>query len=174
MKIPRELLEAPMDELLGDDLLGAFKKLGYTGIPIWTNTGCAFFCYMDKKTCRQVKSAVHNVKLEYHEIDGCPLLRFDIKIYDQPVQPLHFDVFPNVQNEHHLLAIEALTVQEWLIFHWYGPDFKYTGSTGVHWREEQRVATAAMINQAKELVARTGGGNFDKAKAKFMAENPIS
>jgi len=173
MKIPRELLHAPMDEILGDDLLGAFKILGYTGIPVWTNTGCAFFCYMDKKTCRQVKSAVHSVKLEYHEIDGCPLIRFDVRVYDQPIDPLHFDAFSNVQDEHHLAALEALAEQEWLIFHWYRPDFKYTGSTGIHWTPEQRFAAAAILQQARDLVCLTDGGNFDRAKARYITENPL-
>jgi hypothetical protein len=162
-----------MDDLMSGDLKKSFEMLGYGGRPLWTNTGCAFFCYMDKKTCRQVKGAVHNVKLEYHNIDGCPLIRFDVKVYDQIVDPLHFDAFLNISNPDHIPGIEALTEQEWLVFHWYGPDFKYSGSTAIHWPEDQRQMAKLIIDQAKEIISRTGGGDFDRAKAAFMARNPL-
>lgn len=173
MEIPRHLLQGSMDDLMSGDLKLFFKLNGYGGQPVWTNTGCAFFCYMDKRTCNSVKGAVHDVKLELHEIDGCPIIRFDVKVYDRLVDPLHFDAFINIQNPDHLPVIEALTEQDWLIFHWYGPDFKYVRSTGIRWPAEQKEVAKAIIKQARNIITRTGGGDFNQAKAKYMKENPL-
>lgn len=49
MKIPKKILQAPIDELMSGNLKEVFKRNGYGGIPEWTNMGCAFFCYMDDK-----------------------------------------------------------------------------------------------------------------------------
>jgi len=57
-----------MNELMCGDLREYFKRNGYGAVPEWTNTGCTFFCYMDNKTCRDVKGKVHKVRLEYYEI----------------------------------------------------------------------------------------------------------
>lgn len=175
MKIPRGILQAPMDELMSGDLLQFFKLHGYGGHPLWTNTGVAFFVYIDKRTIRECKGAIHDVKLELHEIDGCPLIRFDIKIYDRIGDPLHFDAFLNINrpDQNHTPLLEALMVQEWMIFHWYEPNFKYSNSTGIHWPETQRQAAKQIIEQAKEITVRTGGGNFDSAKTQYMALNPL-
>ena len=50
-----------MNELMCGDLKEIFKKIGYGGIPTWTNMGCAFFCYIDTKTCRNIKGKFHNI-----------------------------------------------------------------------------------------------------------------
>lgn len=112
MKIPKEILQASMDDLMSGYLKEVFKKIGYGGIPIWTNTGCAFFCYMDDRTCKDVKGKVHNVKMEYYEIDECSLIRFDIVVYDDIINPLHFDAFLNIMNEDHECVSETLKEQD--------------------------------------------------------------
>ena len=191
MKIPRELLQAPMNELMSGDLKKYFIKNGYNGIPEWTNTGCAFFCYMDNGTCRDVKGKVHNVKLEYYEINGFPLIRFDIVVYDRLDQPLHFDSFINICDESCVYMLGALMEQEWLIFHWYGEDFRYSGSTGIKWKEENRKWVKEIWEKGKKCVDGIGiddgidsdGINvdkkemdvrFNKVKEKFIRENPLS
>lgn len=189
MKIPKEILQAPMDDLMSGDLRKTFKKIGYGGIPEWTNTGCTFFCWMDNKTCRDVKGKVHNVKMEYYEIDGYPLIRFDVVVYDNIDNPLEFDSFLNVGNEDHGYMLGALMEQEWIVFHWYGENFKYRGSTGVRWKKENREWVKEIWEKGRECirVGGVGGVNsensmnsekdfnrmFDRAKKKFMRENPI-
>ena len=183
MKIPKEILQAPMNELMCGYLREYFINNGYGTVPEWTNTGCTFFCYMDNKTCRDVKGKVHNVKLEYYEIDDYPLIRFNIVIYDRLDQPLEFDAFLNIGDESCRYILDALMIQEWIIFHWYGEDFKYKGSTGVHWREENRKCVKDIWRKGKILIDNLKNNEvnnmeyiniFNKIKEKWIKENPLN
>ena len=174
MKLPDHILQAP-PSYLDVNMVIAFKKMGYGCLPTWTHTGCALFTHVDSRTIKGCRNAVHSIRLELHEVDGCPLIRLDVKVYDRPGDPLHMDCFLNINraDQDHEPAIEALTEQEWMVFHWYDESLKYVRSSGVPWGVEQREAAKVIIEQARAIVARTGGGDFDRAKAKFTAANPI-
>lgn len=171
-KLPPRILKAPPD-YLDENMVTAFKALGFGCLPVWTNLGCALFVHVDSKTIKDCRYAVHSVNLKLHEVDGCPLIRLDLKVYDRPRDPLHMDCFLNILNENHLPAIEALTEQEVVPFHWYDERLQYIRSSGIPWRQENREAAARIFEQARQIVERTGGGDFDAAKAKFIAENPL-
>lgn len=173
MRIPKRILQAP-PEHLDENMIRAFKQVGFSCLPTWTNHGCALFVHVDKKTIRDCQSALHSVHLELHEIDACPLLRLDIKVYDRPHDPLHMDCFLNIQDKHGVYAIEALREQNWMVFHWYDAKLKYIRSSEIHWPEEQRKEASKMVETARQIVSRTGGGDFDRAKKRFIAENPLT
>jgi hypothetical protein len=174
MKIPDHILQAP-PSYLDESMITAFKKMGYGCIPLWTSVGCALFTHVDSRTIRDCRNAVHSVKLELHEVDGCPLIRLDVKVYDRPSDPLHMDTFLNINRpgKDHNPAIEALAEQEWMIFHWYDEGLKYVRSSGVPWGMNQRETAKKIIAEARAIIGRTGGGDFDLAKVKFTAENPM-
>jgi hypothetical protein len=173
-KLPSHILAAP-PSYLDENMIAAFKQTGFGCLPVWTSHGCALFVYIDRRTIQACRYAVHSVRLELHEVDGCPLIRLDVKVYDRPGDPLRMDCFLNINREDksHLPAIEALTEQEWMVFHWYDENLEYVRSSGIKWGEEQRRAAKEIITKAQEITKRTGGGNFDRAKAKFMRENPL-
>jgi hypothetical protein len=172
MKLPPHILKAP-PEYLDENMIHAFRQLGFGCLPVWTSQGCALFVHVDSRTIRDCRYAVHSVKLELHEVDGCPLIRLDVTIYDRPDDPLRMDCFLNIKDEHQLPAIEALAEQEWLVFHWYDENLKYVRSSGIPWRPEQRQAARKIIEDARAIVNRTGGGDFNQAKEKFIQENLI-
>lgn len=171
-KIPPEVLIAP-PEYLHPEMVKAFQKVGFGAIPIWTNTGCALFVHIDRKTIKDCRNAVHLAKVELYKIDGCPLIRMDIKVYDRPDAPLHMDCFLDITDKHSTSVIEALTEQEWLVFHWYDENLTYVRSSGIRWPVEQREEMKNIIAKAKEIIERTGGGDFNRAQAKFIATHPI-
>lgn len=173
MKIPKKILQAPMDDLMSGNLKEVFKRNGYGGIPEWTSMGCAFFCYMDDRTCKDVKGKVHSIKMEYYDIDRCPLIRFDIVVYDDIINPLHFDAFLNIMNEDHECVLETLKEQDRIIFHWYDEDFKYKGSTSVKWKEENRIIASEIIEKSRECIRINGVKDFNRAKEKFMKKNTL-
>lgn len=174
MKLPSHILQAP-PEYLDENMIAAFRQIGYGCLPLWTNHGCALFVHIDTRSIKECRYAVHNVRLELHEVDGSPLIRLDMKVYDRPGDPLHMDCFLHInrQDGGHIPAIEALTEQEWIIFHWYDEKLKYIRSSGVRWPLEQREDAKKIIKEAQATITRTGGGDFDRAKAKFMQNNPI-
>lgn len=174
MKIPEHILQAP-PSYLDENMITGFRLMGFGCIPTWTNTGCALFTHVDAKTIRDCRNAVHSVKLELHEVDGCPLIRLNVKVYDRPGDPLHMDAFLNINrpDRDHEPAIEALAEQEWMVFHWYDENLKYVRSSGIHWEQLQRDTAKEIIEKAKAIIARTGGGDFDLAKARFISENPL-
>ena len=173
MKIPSHILKAP-PTYLDDNMIMAFRQMGFGCLPVWTSHGCALFVHIDTKTIKACRHAVHDVKLELHEVDDCPLIRLNVVVYDRLDDPLRMDCFLNVQDaDHQLPAIEALVEQEWMVFHWYGENLKYQRSSGIRWHQENRVAARQIIERAREIVAHTGGGDFDRAKKKFMEANPL-
>lgn len=172
MKIPKRILVAP-PEYLDENMVKAFKTIGYGCIPVWTNHGCALFVHIDSRTIKDCRYAVHSVNLELHVIDNAPLIRFDIKVYDRVDDPLHMDAFLNIQNEDHIPAIEALAEQQWMVFHWYDEDLKYVQSSSIRWQDENRKTAAEIIQKAKNVIVETGGGDFDRAKMEFMNKNPL-
>ena len=171
-RLPKEILEAP-PEYLHDEMIKAFGVIGYGSIPLWTNHGCAMFVHVDRKTIKDCKHAVHDIKLELHEIDSCPLIRFDIKVYDRVDDPLRMDAFLNIQDEGQLAAAEALGEQEWIVFHWYDENLIYVRSSGVRWSKDNQDTAFVIVRNAKRLVEENGGGDFDRAKAKFIRDNPL-
>ena len=88
------------------------------------------------------------------------MIRFEVVIYDRLDQPLEFDSFLNIGDKSYRYMLDALMIQEWIVFHWYGEDFKYRGSTGVHWREERR------IDSKNERI-------FNRVKSKFIKMFPM-
>lgn len=171
MRIPKEILAAS-PAYVDDNLRQAFEQVGFGCLPIWTSTGCTLFVQVDERTIRECRNAVHSVRLELHEVDGCPLLRLDVKVYDRPGDPLHMDCFLNVQDTDHQEVVDALAEQEWMVFHWYVPGMKYARSSGIPWPPQQREEAGEIIKKARAIVD-SGGGDFDQAKAKWMTENQL-
>jgi len=114
------------------------------------------------------------------------LIRFEVVIYDRLDQPLEFDNFLNIGDKSCRYMLDALMIQEWIVFHWYGEDFKYRGSTGVHWREERRIDSKDIIRRAEKCF-EIGGWNersgnnsdskneriFNRVKSKFIKMFPM-
>lgn len=171
-KIPSEILIAPPD-YLPPQMIEAFRQIGYGAIPQWTNMGCSLFIHIDSKTIHDCHNALHSVKLELHEVEGFPLIRLDITVYDRPDDPLRMDCFLDITSEHDMPTIEALTEQEWLVFHWYNEDLKYVRSSAIRWPEQQRKDARIILERAKEIISRNPMASFTKAKAKFIADNPL-
>lgn len=174
MKLPKHILEAP-PTYLHENVIETFRRAGFCALPLWTHTGCALLVHLDKQSIKDCRYAVHSVELELHEVDGSPLIRIVATVYDRPSDPLRMDCFLNIArtDEGHDAAILALAEQEWFVFHWYDENLQYIRSSGVSWGPEQREAAKAIIEKAREIVDRTGGGDFDRAKAKFMSENSL-
>lgn len=110
-------------------------------------------------------------------------------VYDRIDKPLHFDSFINIGNKDHEYVMDALMIQQWLIFHWYGEDFKYKGSTGVGWSEENRKFVKAIWEKGIGIVEGLKSGIegnglglsydecmiiFDIVKEKWVKENPLN
>lgn len=167
------VLVAP-PEYLDPETVKAFRLIGFGGLPKWTDKGCALFIHIDRETIEACRGAIHQVRVELHEVAGCPIIRIDVKVYDRQDDPLHFDCFLNIQNDNDVPAIEALAKQDTMVFHWYDEHLRYQRSSAINWPKEQRRAAMEIIKAAREIVSRTGGGDFDKAKAIFMEANPLN
>ncbi len=172
MRIPSHLLQAPLSHL-GDEATAAFRRMGFGCLPLWTSSGCALFVHLDLASIKACRSAINDVRLELAVIDNCPLIRLDIRIYDQPGEPLMMDCFLNIQDERCGLAIEALVEQKWLVTHWYDEDLRYVRSSAIRWGQSQREGAKRIIANARKIVSETGSSDFDRAKAKYVVMNPL-
>jgi len=171
MKVPSHILKAPPTHL-DENMIKVFNQIGFGCIPIWTDKGCSVFVHVDKRTIKESRYAVHSIVMELNEIDGCPMIRIDIKIYDDPLNPLHMDCFLNILDKQQNYSLEALCEQERLVFHWYDEDLCYVRSSAVSWSSDNRNAAKKIVEQAYQIINLTGG-DFDAAKRKFIAENPL-
>jgi len=172
MKVPPHILKAPPTHL-DENMIGVFNQIGFGCLPIWTDRGCSILVHVDRRTIKESRYAVHSIVLELHEIGGCPLIRIDIKVYDNTQNPLHMDCFLNIQDKRQNFSIEALCEQEWLVFHWYDEDLHYVRSSAVSWSLDNRNAAKKIIEQSHQIISLTSGGDFDAAKRRFIADNPL-
>lgn len=69
MKLPPHILKAPLT-YLDDNMVTAFRRQGFGYLPLWTSQGCALFVHIDTRTIKACRYAVHDAKLELHEVDG--------------------------------------------------------------------------------------------------------
>lgn len=171
-KIPSEILIV-LPDYLPLQMVEAFQIIGYGAIPQWTNTGCSLFVYMDTETINACRRAEYLLKLELLDVDGFPLIRLDITIYDRPDDPLRMDCFFNITSEYDMPMLEALSEQQWVVFHWYNEDLKYICSTAVRWPEKQRKEAKLILEKAREMISRKPSISFMEAKTKYMMANPL-
>ncbi|MCL6559212.1 MAG: hypothetical protein K6U74_10530 [Firmicutes bacterium] len=131
-QFPEKIAVLPPNEL-SKNIREALLQIGYGCLPVWTGDGCSLFVRIDRATAEACRNVPYAVRLELHEVDGCPLLRLGVTVYDRPSDPLRMDCFLNVQNEHDLPVVKVLVEQERLIFHWYDEALRYVHSAAIRW-----------------------------------------
>ncbi len=169
-----ELIMGPPEEII-NSMKDAFILSGFGGVPYWTDRGCAFVMYADKKTCLGVKNVPYYIAMELHKVNYFPLIRFLVIIFDQPDNPFKTDFFLNVdaKDRDHIPLLNALKEQSSVSFFWFDENFEYQGSTKTNWGKDQRETAKMILEVAEEVLADGCEYSFKEAKEKFMRENPL-
>ncbi len=135
-------------------------------IPVCSPYGCTLYFCMSEDMLRECRNKTQMIRMELHIIDGFPIVKIEVKIFaDSPVK---MDCFLNVNDSLDLESIESLTKQDSVIFHIYDKNIKYVRSTMLEWPEESRQRAEEIVEVIKNTLSKYGGGNFEKAKAKYL------
>jgi hypothetical protein len=76
-------------------------------------------------------------------------------------------VFLNILDEQSVACLKALPYQSWIVIHWYDENREHVASSGIEWSPENRKKVQTVIEQARGVIERTGGGDFEEAMTRI-------
>lgn len=160
-----------MSSELPPNLRQAFELIGYGCLPTLSQAGCTLVVHVDRQTIDDCRGAPHDIRLELHEVGGCPVIRMAVRVLI--ADPLTMDCYLNIQDAYMVEMIESLATQERLVTMWYDERLRPVRASAVTWHDTNRNTAREIIDRARQLVAETGGGDWEAARAAVMAANPI-
>ena len=95
-------------------------------------------------------------------------------IADQSGEQHDVSVFLNILDEQSISCLQALPYQRWIVIHWYDENQEYSGSSAVEWVPENQAKVPKVTGQAREVIERTGGGDFEEAINRVKESHPQS
>ncbi len=172
-KLPQHLLRPP-EEYIDGHIKRAFDLSGFGGIPLWTQSGCTIFVNAESSLIDAYQQKGSSVELKFEEVDGVPLIWFDLLLSDNNEENQSICVFLNILDEQSVSCLQALSYQRWIVIHWYDEDREHVTSSAVEWSSENQRKAKEVTTKARQVIETTGGGDFEEAKAQITGENPPS
>lgn len=169
-ELPQHLLRPP-EVYIDGHIKKVFELSGFGGIPLWTETGCTIFVNTQSNIIDAFQGSSPSIQLQFEEMDGVPLIWFDILLADKNGENQNVCVFLNILDEQSIACLQALPYQRWIVIHWYDENREYAKSSGVEWNPENQRKVKAIAEQAREVIERTGGGDFEEAKGQVLHNN---
>jgi len=160
-EIPQQLLRPP-EAYVDGHVKSIFEMAGFGGLPLWTQSGCTLFVHTHESVIEVSRAGSISVELRFEEVDGVPLIWFDLNFEDQ-AEGSGVYVFLNILDEQSVACLQALPYQRWIVIHWYDQNREYKTSSAVEWSPENQKRVRAVTEKAREVIERTGGGDFDEA-----------
>ena len=160
---------------LPEELAEFLREQGpYACVTQATDQGVAFVLKAPAKDIQSVRGTVPvQVWCSLFDHPEAPVIRTVIKIYDQPLFPLAFETFCNVDDPQQRDDFAALAEQEHLILLFYDEELRHRLNKLVPNPRDE--ALPRILAQAQELRAAIPDDrfNFDAAKARVMEETRL-
>jgi|GEM_PF-1359075 len=173
-KLPHNLLRPPSAYIDGQ-IKKVFAKSGFGGVPLWTESGCTIFVNTQAITIEASREGGLAVDLQFEEVDGVPLIWLELAIDNaQSGEQHNVCVFLNILDDQSILCLQALPYQRWIVIHWYDENREYAGSSAVEWLPDNQKKVKTVSEQAREVIERTGGGDFEEAINRVRETRPLS
>jgi len=172
-KLPPNLLRTP-DAYLDGQVKKIFQQSGFGGVPLWTESGCTIFVHTQADIIETTKGADLSVELDFEEVDGIPLIWLELEIAVADNDRHHVSIFLNILDDQAVSCLQALPYQRWIVIHWYDENREYTGSSAVEWSPDNQEKVRRVTQQAREVIERTGGGDFEEVLNRVKNERHLS
>lgn len=172
-KLPENLLRPP-SAYIDEQIKKVFTSSGFGGVPLWTESGCTIFVNTRASIIEASQGGGISIELQFEEVDGVPLIWLELMIADQSGEQHDVCVFLNILDDQSVLCLQALPYQRWIVIHWYDDNREYSGSYAVEWVPEKQAGVRRVTEQAREVIERTGGGDFEEAINQVKESHPQS
>ena len=155
---------------LPPELRAALEQSGYGCLAVETNVGVIHVCHAPDNDIAGFANKPVSFQWQLVKMPTAPLLRLEMKIMDQPLNPFKFESFLNVADEEQAMILNHLANQDRLYLAFYGDDLTYHYTKTVQHDEQQWQQLDEIVGAAQEYWQQlpTDKRDFDKAKADFM------
>lgn len=106
----------------------------------------------------------------YDYIPEGPVVRMLLRLFDNPEEPMEFDIFLNPGSEADRRILERLSKTQYIEIDFYGADdeLPYLGSKRLNWKTEHRVGASTILSITSGKTTQ-----WPAAKERCMRENPL-
>jgi len=161
---------APTDELPGE-IREVFERTGYGCLAAETNIGVIHVCHAADSDIESFANKPVLYQWQLIEMPTAPLIRLEMTILDDLVNPYKFESFLNVGREDQARVLAQLANQDRLYLAFYGDDFHHRFTKIVNHDRQQWQYLDELVSEAIDYWGEIPSEqrDFDRAKAEFMA-----
>ena len=157
-------------QALPPGLQEVFEHTGYGCAAVETNSGIIHACHASDADITSFHGMPVRSQWQLIQMPTAPLIRLELGILDNPINPFRFESFLNVADPDQLRILTRLSFQEQLHLTFYGDDltYRYTNSithSEQQWQQLDEIAETA-VQYWQSLP--NGQRDFDLAKVAFM------
>ncbi len=155
---------------LSPEIRQAFEKTGYGCLAAETNVGIVHVCHAPDSDIQGFIGKPVLYQWQLIKMPSAPLIRLEMTIVDNPLNPFKFESFLNVANEDQAKVLTKMADQDKLHLAFYGDDLNYRFTKVVNHDEQQWQLLDELVIQAHDYLTQIPADqqNFDRAKAEFM------
>lgn len=155
---------------LPTEIRDVFEKFGEGCLAAETNIGVVHVCHASDADIQGFASKPVRYQWQLIKMPTAPLIRLELVVVDQPLNPYRFESFLNVAEEDQARVLSQLANQNELHLAFYGDNLNYRFTKSVTHDEQQWQQLDQLVEQAnrywEELPPKQR--DFDKAKAEFI------
>ena len=158
---------------LPEELKAVLKKTGYGCLAAEADIGVVHVCHAQDVDIVGFAEKPVISRWQLIKMPNAPLIRLELIIIDNPVNPFRFESFLNVAEEDQAFILAQLANQESLYLAFYGDDLEYKYTKSIPHDFQQWQLLDEFTEEAKcywESIPQEEQ-DFDKAKAIFISNN---
>jgi hypothetical protein len=146
-----------------------FEKIGYGCLALEADIGIVHVCHASDTEIEGFANKPVTSRWQLIKMPTAPLIRLEVKIFDQPENPYRFESFLNVAEQDQEKVLAELANQNRLFLAFYGEDLGYRYTKVIphdiqNWQKIDEMTIEA-INYLSKIPPNQQ--DFDKAKAEF-------
>jgi hypothetical protein len=163
----------PLD-ILPTEIRQVFEETGYGCLAAETNIGVVHVCHAASSDIEGFANKPVLYQWQLVKMPTAPLIRLELAILDNPINPYKFESFLNVAQEDQLLVLTRLANQDRLYLAFYGDDFQHRFTKIVGHDEQQWQYLDDLVAEAVKYWDQIPleQWSFDQAKVAFMNGYP--
>ncbi|MCI0558935.1 MAG: hypothetical protein MN733_10600 [Nitrososphaera sp.] len=157
--------------VLPPEIREVFENVGYGCLPVEMNIGVVHVCHIPTADIEGFAGKPVLCQWQLIEMPTAPLIRLEMVIFDNPLNPYRVESFLNVGEEDQLKALTRLANQDKVYLAFYGDNLKYQFTQTIEHGKEQWQQLDEIIVWALTLWNKLPAHqrDFDRAKREFMA-----
>jgi hypothetical protein len=155
---------------LPEEVKELFRRTGYGCLALESNVGIIHVCHAPDEDIEHFGNKPVLYQWQLIKMPTAPLIRLDISVVDDPLNPYKFESFLNIAADDQATVLAQLANQDRLYLAFYGEDLSYRYTKVVEHDEQQWQQLDDLAHQAIDFWSQIPPSvqDFDLAKAQFM------